>query len=212
MAEFINTVGAMGSGKTLEAMRMRYNLARRHFGVIACKSPVDTKAETRIETRFKGRIQEDIDFLLGPDDNAIERVHAVAASLHPQAPRLALICDESQFITPQQAAQFRELTDEYGVSVYSYGIETDFQRHFFPGSQRLRELADDTIWLPSVCDGYQLGECGNQARFNTRLINGIFTFVGEQTAIDEEGSAATERPLTTYRALCGACYHLAELS
>jgi thymidine kinase len=211
MAEFINTVGAMGSGKTLEAMRMRYNLARRHFGVVACKSPVDTKAEARIETRFKGKIQEEVDFLLDPSDNAITRVHEIARKLHPQTTRLALICDEAQFITPSQAEQFRELTDEYGVSVYSYGIETDFLRHFFPGSLRLRELADDTIWLPSICDGYLSGECSAQARFNTRLIHGKFTFVGEQTAIDEEGSAPTERPLTTYRALCGACYHMAEL-
>lgn len=211
MAEFINTIGAMGSGKTLEAMRMRYNLARRHFGVVACKSPLDTKAEKRIETRFKGKIQEDVDFLLEPGDNAVERIHTYAQLLHPHATRLALLCDEAQFITPLQAEQFRDLVDEYGVSVYTYGIETDFQRHFFPGSLRLRELADENVWLTSICDGYTPGECSSAARFNTRLVNGIFTFVGEQTAIDEEGTAPTERPVTTYRALCGACYHLAEL-
>lgn len=211
MAEFINTVGAMGSGKTLEAMRQRYNLSRRHFGVLACKSPVDTKAEQRIETRFKGKIQEEIDFLLSPGDNAIARVHDLAAVLHANASRLALICDEAQFVTPNQADQFRELVDEYGVSVYTFGIETDFQRKFFPGSLALRQLADNNVWLQSDCDGYRLGTCDNDARFNTRLIDDIFTFVGEQNAIDEEGTDAHDKPITTYRALCAGCYHLAEL-
>ncbi len=211
VAEFINTVGAMGSGKTLEAMRKRYNLRRRHFGVVACKSPVDTKADERIETRFKGKIQEDIDFLLGPDDNAIERIHTFAAQLYTTAERLALICDEAQFVTPRQAEQFRELADEYGVHIYTFGIETDFQRKFFPGSKRLRELADRTNWLPSDCDGFELGACNNEARFNTRLIDDRFTFVGEQTAIDQEGTDVGDQPIVTYRALCAACYHLAEL-
>lgn len=212
MAEFINTVGAMGSGKTLEAMRRRYNLSRRHFGVIACKSSLDTKAEERIETRFKGKIQEDIDFLLRPEDDAVALVHNYAAQCYPEAERLALICDEAQFVSPEHAKQFRDLVDEYGVNIYTFGIETDFRRKFFPGSESLRELADKNIWLESDCDGFTLGKCDNKARFNTRLVDGVFTFVGEQTAIDEEGTKVEDKPITTYRALCGTCYHLAELT
>jgi thymidine kinase len=63
----------------------------------------------------------------------------------------------------------------------------------FPGSQRLFELVDHIEKLPTMC------ECGSQAEFNTRKVNGIYVFDGDQVAIDGENSV-------TYDSLCGTCY------
>ena len=54
------------------------------------------------------------------------------------------------------------------------------------------ELADELEELSTIC------KCGDKARFNARVVNGSFTLVGDQVAID--GIDASYEPL------CGKCY------
>jgi thymidine kinase len=57
---------------------------------------------------------------------------------------------------------------------------------------RLLEIAHSLEELKTIC------RCGRKAMFNGRLLNGKFTFDGEQVAIDGDQ--------VTYESLCASCY------
>jgi thymidine kinase len=78
------------------------------------------------------------------------------------------------------------------VPVLAYGIRTDFQTVAFPGSARLMEISHSLEELKTIC------RCGRKAIFNSRKIDDLFVFDGDQVAIDGEH--------VTYESLCGACY------
>ena len=109
----------------------------------------------------------------------VELGQTVAASL--QAPELFRIADDLLRIAIQ-----------LNIPVLAYGIRTDFQTVAFPGSRRLLEIAHSIEELKTIC------RCGRKAVFNGRLVDGEFTFDGDQVAIDGERVA--------YESLCGLCY------
>ena len=71
------------------------------------------------------------------------------------------IADEAQFFTPAQIDELRELVDDENLPVLCFGLRTDFLTHFFPGAQRLMELADSLTEIKTVC------ACGKKATANS---------------------------------------------
>ena len=102
-----------------------------------------------------------------------------------------IICDEAQFLQPWQVDELNEITKELHIPVICYGLRTDFRTKFFPGSQRLFEVADRFIELEKDCT------CGNKATISAKFINGALVTKGEQ--IDIGGDEK-------YKALCYNCY------
>ena len=54
----------------------------------------------------------------------------------------AVIVDECQFLRSEQVDWLSDLVDYAEIPVICYGLRTDFQSKFFPGSKRLMEIAD----------------------------------------------------------------------
>lgn len=216
--EFVHTFGVMGSGKTLMAIQREISLDRRKALYAITKSSDDTRAGQTIQTRF-GEVSRDIDFITHPGDSLAEKT---LRALKEKEQRIkfgdsilnrALIIDEVNFMTAQQVQEADELVNEHGISIYTFGIATDFLGNPFPGEQAARTLADQTIELEADCYGWQDdGECNNRAAYNARLVNGMYTFHGEQVAINQEGEERTsDKDIVTYLSLCRACYNLAKL-
>ena len=103
-----------------------------------------------------------------------------------------IIADEAQFFTPAQIDALRTLVDEDNLPVLCFGLRTDFLTHFFPGAQRLMELADSLTEIKTVC------ACGSKATVNAR--------------IDENGRVVTEGGQILiggndrYIAMCHRCW------
>ena len=89
-----------------------------------------------------------------------------------------MLCDESQFFTPEQADQLFLVTVDLGIPVICYGLRADFMMRGFPGSTRLLEIAHTIEELKTIC------ACGRKAICNGRKVNGEFVFEGAQVAID----------------------------
>ena len=103
-----------------------------------------------------------------------------------------IIADEAQFFAPEQIDQLRDLVDEEDLPVLCFGLRTDFLTHFFPGAQRLMELADSLTEIKTVCD------CGRKATVNARIdANGRIITQGDQVFLGGNDS---------YIAMCHKCW------
>ena len=103
-----------------------------------------------------------------------------------------IISDEAQFFTPAQIDQLRALVDEEDIPVLCFGLRTDFLTRFFPGSQRLMELADSITEIKTVC------ACGSKATVNARIdASGRIVTSGGQILLGGNDS---------YVAMCHRCW------
>ena len=188
MAKLYFRYGAMNSGKTTALMQVAYNYKERGMRVLILKPSVDTKGQDCIVSRLG--ISCKVDVLVTPEMDVVELVRADAAEHGAPA---CILCDESQFFTPEQAEQLFMVTVELNIPVICYGLRSDFSLKGFPGSTRLLELAHTIEEMKTICT------CGRKATCNCRKVNGRFVFEGEQVAIDLENDVQ-------YVSMCPQCY------
>lgn len=189
MAKLHFKYGAMNSGKSDTLIKTAYNYSEQGLTIVVIKPSIDTKGERKIVAR--GGASRRVDILATPDMDIRQAIHSLQEE---QAIEVAcILTDESQFFTASQVDQLLKLAKIDNISVIAYGLRADFRSQLFPGSTRLFEVADNIEKLPTMC------HCGNQAEFNTRMLDGAFVFEGDQVAIDGEQAV-------TYDSLCGSCY------
>lgn len=189
MAKLHFYYGAMDSGKSVQLLSAAHNYESRGHSIVTMKPSTDTKADSRISSRIG--LERDVDILALPDMNLREAVNAWRERI---ARELAcVLVDEAQFLQPVQVEQLFEVAKLDDTSVVTYGLRSDFRTRGFPGSQRLMELADNIEKLKTMC------RCGSQAEHNTRKVNGVYVFAGDQVAIDGKDEVS-------YDSLCGKCY------
>ena len=184
MAKLHFKYGAMNSGKSDTLIKTAYNYEERGLSVIVVKPQIDTKGGNYVTAR--GGHSRIVDIHASEEiDLAVEIAKTPDVS--------CVLVDEAQFLTQRQISQLYHVAKVRDVSVICYGLRADFRTELFPGSQRLLEIADNIEKLPTMCF------CGSQAEFNTRRVNGVYVFEGDQVAIEGEGTVE-------YDSLCGPCY------
>ena len=184
MAKLYFKYGAMGSSKTAQALVTKYNYEERSMKVMFIKPSTDTRDGEEI---VRSRIGLQAKAIVVSPEEDIYRLYA-----EKHADCRAVIVDECQFLTPEQVDQLAQITIDFDVAVLCFGLRTDFQTHFFPGSRRLMELAESISEIKSVCD------CGAKATVNARIDgNGDVVFEGAQVVL-----GGNDR----YRAMCRKCW------
>lgn len=186
MAKLYFRYGAMNSGKSTVLLQTAFNYEERGHRVLLAKPVIDTKGAGSIASRLG--MDRPVDFLIGSDSDPRAQFHA----LLEDAPASCLLVDEAQFLSAAQVDALFRIAVLDGIPVLCYGIRTDFQTVAFPGSRRLLEIAHSIEELKTIC------RCGRKAIMNGRVVDGKFTFDGDQVAIDGEDVA--------YESLCGQCY------
>ena len=183
MAKLYFKYGVMGSSKSAQALITKFNYEERGMSVWLIKPSIDTRDGADI---IRSRIGlSSAAYIITPDDNIIE-------AYHQGGRRDVIIADEAQFFTPKQIDELRQLVDEEDLPVLCFGLRTDFLTHFFPGAQRLMELADSLTEIKTVC------ECGRKATVNARIDqNGKIVTAGGQVMIGGNDS---------YLAMCHQCW------
>ena len=189
MAELCFFTGTMDSGKSTLAMQTDYNFARNGRPGLVFTSH-DRAGVGRITSR------------IGLETPAIEvspdmDIYAYVQNALADGPVEYLVLDETQFYTAAQIEQLARIVDELGITVYAFGITTDFRGVMFPGSARLIELADRVEWLQlrNLC------WCGERATHNARKVNGKMVTEGEILVLgDTQDDAAAG--VVTYEVLC----------
>ncbi len=184
MAKLYFKYGAMGSSKTAQALVTKYNYEERNMKVLFLKPSTDTRDGADVVRSRIGLESKAV--VITPEEDAYK--------LYAEHYRdcKAVIVDECQFLTPEQVDQLAMITIDFDVAVLCFGLRTDFQTHFFPGSRRLMEIAESISEIKSVCD------CGAKATVNARLDeNGDVVFEGDQVVL-----GGNDR----YHAMCRKCW------
>ena len=187
MAKLYFRYGAMNSGKSTALMQVAHNYEEQGMRVLILKPQVDTKGGGELVSRLGVRRKADL--LVPPEMDVFAAVQQAAAA----APLACVLCDESQFFTPQQAEELFMVTVELNIPVICYGLRSDFSLKGFPGSTRPLELAHTIEEMKTICT------CGRKATCNCRKVNGEFVFEGEQVAIDLQNDVQ-------YVSMCPQCY------
>ena len=183
MSKLYFKYGAMGSSKSAQALITKFNYEELGMTVWLIKPGTDTRdgvnvIQSRIGLRETAQV-------IAPENDIMEASHA--AGRHD-----VIIADEAQFFTPEQIDGLRTLVDEEDLPVLCFGLRTDFLTHFFPGAQRLMELADSLTEIKTVC------ACGRKATVNARI--------DEQGHIVTEGSQVLLGGNDRYIAMCHKCW------
>ena len=183
MAKLYFKYGAMGSSKSAQALITQFNYEELGMTVWLIKPSVDTRDGADI---IRSRIGlERTAQIITPEQDIVEEYKRAGKCD-------VIISDEAQFYTPAQIDQLRTLVDEEDVPVLCFGLRTDFLTHFFPGAQRLMELADSITEIKTVC------ACGRKATVNAR-IDGRGHIVTEGSQILLGGN-------DSYVAMCHKCW------
>lgn len=183
MAKLYFKYGAMGSSKSAQALTTKFNYEEKGMTVWLIKPGTDTRdgadiIKSRIGLSQKAQV-------ISPDEDII-KAYNDAGNYD------VIIADEAQFLTPDQIDQLRTLVDEEDIPVLCFGLRTDFLTHFFPGAQRLMELADSITEIKTIC------ECGSKATVNARI--------DENGQIVTEGSQVMLGGNDSYTAMCHKCW------
>lgn len=183
MAKLYFRYGAMGSGKTIDMLKVAYNYEERGQRILVLSPAKDDrygvgKITTRIGLqRDCVSISEDIN-LFSYIKNMFNKPNAI-------------LVDEAQFFTESQIYQLSDVVDYFEIPVICYGLRTDFRLNFFPGSKILMGIADSVEEIKTIC------ECGKKAIINMRFVDGIAVVEGEQICIGGND---------TYKSVCRKCY------
>ena len=183
MAKLYFKYGAMGSSKSAQALITQFNYEELGMKVWLIKPSIDDRDGKNI-IRSRIGLQREAQ-VITPEENILETFAALKDID-------VIIADEAQFFTPAQIDQLRTIVDDEDLPVLCFGLRTDFLTHFFPGAQRLMELADSLTEIKTVC------ACGRKATVNARIdANGRVVTEGGQILLGGNDS---------YIAMCHKCW------
>lgn len=183
MAKLYFKYGAMGSSKSAQALITKFNYEELGMSVWLIKPSIDDRDGADI---VRSRIGLSAVAQVITPEQSIRSAYQAARRYD------VIIADESQFFTPAQIDELRDMVDDENLPVLCFGLRTDFLTHCFPGSLRLMELADSITEIKTVC------ACGKKATVNARIdANGNIVTEGSQVFLG--GNDA-------YIAMCHRCW------
>ncbi len=185
MAKLYFRYGAMGSGKTIDLIKVAYNYEERGQNVLLIAPSTDNRYGVgKITTRIG--LQRDA-ICVARDTNIFE----IIKKENNEKKIDCVLVDESNFLTEKQVNELSDVVDFMDIPVICYGLRSDFRQKFFEGSGPLMEIADKIEEIKTIC------ECGAKATVNMRFINGKAITEGEQVFIGGNES---------YKSVCRKCY------
>lgn len=183
MAKLYFRYGTMGSGKSIDLIKVAYNYEERNKKVLLFAPATDDRYGVGMVTTRIGLQREAI--AVTRDLNIYECVKK-----RTEKPDCILV-DEANFLTREQVYQLSDVVDYLDIPVICYALRADFKQRFFEGSGPLMEIADKIEEIKTIC------ECGAKATASMRYIDGKPVIEGDQVFIGGNES---------YKSVCRKCY------
>ncbi len=191
MAKLYFKYGTMGSGKSLELIRVSYNYIERGQNILLLSSSLDTRSGKNI---IKSRTGIEMSCISIYEDTDISSIF-INESLIKNID--CVLIDESQFLKKHHIKQLTEIVDKYNTPVMCYGLRSDYRLEYFEGSAYLMVVSDEIEEIKSIC------HCGKKSTVNARIKDGKISTRGEQIEIGSNDS---------YTSLCRKCFKEGKIS
>lgn len=183
MAKLYFRYGTMGSGKSIDLLKVAYNYEERNQKPLLMVPYIDNRAGIGKVTTRIGLSKEA--FVVYKDTNVFEYINNIK-----DKPNCILV-DEAQFLQKDQVMQLSDIVDYLYIPVICYGLRSDFKCELFEGSEELMAIADKVEEIKTIC------ECGRKATVNMRYKDGKVILNGDKILIGGNES---------YKAVCRRCY------
>ncbi|MFT8324483.1 thymidine kinase [Oenococcus sicerae] len=170
MTQLFFEYGAMGSGKTIEILKVAHNYELQGKKVLLMTPDVDDRAGVGVIASRIGLKRPAV---------AIHKSDDLFAEVLKNTDDLAaILIDEAQFLAAKQVDQLAQIVDELNIPVMTFGLRQDAFNHLFPGSKRLFEIADKLEEMKTICTF-----CGKKAITQLRIVDGQPQYEGDQVFI-----------------------------
>ena len=151
MAKLFFKYGTMGSGKSLDLLKVAYNYEENNMNVIILTSKIDDRYGQNIVKSRTG---------LGKTALGIDKNDDIFKIIQYKINILKLkvnciLVDEVQFFNKEHIYQLVDIVDYLDIPVICYGLRTDFKLEPFESSKYLMSIADEIDELKTICS-----ECG----------------------------------------------------
>ena len=163
----------MGSGKSLDLIRVAYNYKERGMNVLVFKPIVDTRdgIEDCIISSRTG-VSCNAEWIY--EDTEIDFKVAMYLE-HMEID--AIIVDEVQFLTNEQIMQLSDIVTRFNIPVLAYGLKNNFKGELFEPIKTLLAYCDEVRSVIGLC------WCGKRANHNARLVDGVIVKHGEEIQV-----------------------------
>ncbi len=189
MAKLHFRYGTMGSGKSLDLLKVAYNYEENGMTVLILTSKIDDRYGNDIVKSRTG-IHKDAIGLSDTDDiwSIVEYKQSVLGT------KLScILVDEVQFLTVDHIFQLAKIVDKMGIPVICYGLRSDFKKAPFESTKYLMAIADELEEMKTICS-----VCGKKkATVNARLVDDKVVIEGPQVAVGGN---------ELYKPMCRTCH------
>lgn len=187
MAKLYFRYAVMNSGKSLALLQVNHNYVTEGRETVLFSHKIDNRfGEDVIASRIAGASIKAPSISINESVNLFD---VVAKKVEEGKDIACVLCDESQFYTPEQITQLSDVVDVLDIPVICYGLKTNFKGELFPASKRLVELADEIESLDQVC------WCGSKARMNLK-------FNADTGEVIRDGGSVEVGAESKYRSVC----------
>lgn len=195
MAKLFFRYGTMGSGKSLDLLKVAYNYEENGMNVLILTSKIDDRYGNDVVKSRTGIGKDAVG--INKKDNIYDIIDYKKGVLQEKIK--CVLVDEVQFFTKEHINQLIKIVDVLEIPVICYGLRSDFKLKPFGATVQLMAVADEIEELKTICS-----ECGEKkatvnARFNE---NGKIITDGEQIEIGGNDK---------YKPLCRKCYNKLKL-
>lgn len=142
----------MNAGKTARLIQLNFDFKRIGKRTMVIKPSQDTR-DNKIKSR--NGLEADCEMIHSTEE--LKRYNFNSVDI--------LFIDESQFLTTDEVNYLRQLSMSLPITIYCFGLKSDFMGNLFEGSKRLIEICDKNEELSTLC------LCGEEAVMNLKYDN-----------------------------------------
>ena len=191
MAKIFFRYGTMGSGKSLDLLKVAYNYEENGLKPIILTSKIDDRyGVDKVQSRT-GIKKEAIG--IGVDSNIFEIIEYKRTIIGDNIG--CILVDEVQFFTTEHIEQLVRIVDTLNIPVICYGLRSDFKLQTFESIKYLMGVADEIEEIKTICS-----ECTKKKA----IVNAKFNQDGE---VITDGEIIEIGGNDKYRPLCRRCYN-----
>ena len=188
MSKLFFRYGTMGSGKSLDLLKVSYNYEECGLQTIVLTSKIDDRYGSDIVQSRTGYKKDAIG--VGGDTNIFDIIEYKKALEKVGC----VLVDEVQFLNTDHIKQLVDVVDILNIPVICYGLRSDFKLEPFESIKYLMSVADEIEEIKTICSACTK----KKAIVNAKFKDGKVITSGDVIEIGGNDK---------YRPLCRKCYN-----